>query len=73
MMSKEMADEVFNLAREYCSKLNESLAKVQDTCSHEDFDWYRTAVARVMACSQDHIMEPLIKQHPELEPEAWKD
>jgi len=73
MLRREIAEELFNLAHEYCAKLNESLAKVQDTCSDEDFEWYRTAVARVMASSQDHIMEPLIKQHPELEPEAWKD
>lgn len=73
MMSKEIAAELFALAREYGAKLNVSLARVQAACSQEDFEWYRNAVAHVMACAQDHIMEPLIKQHPELEPEEWKE
>ena len=73
MMDKELATELFDLAHEYGTKLNESLKRVQATCSREDFEWYRSAVAHVMACSQDHIMEPLIKMYPALEPEEWQE
>jgi hypothetical protein len=72
MMKRDIAEEIFGLTREYCSKLNQSLAKVQEQCETEDFEWYRTAVAYVMGYSHEYIMEPIIKQHPELEPESWK-
>ncbi|AUX20924.1 uncharacterized protein SOCEGT47_014000 [Sorangium cellulosum] len=72
MMKKEIAEEIFNSTREYCSKLNESLRKVEEECDAADFEWYRAGVAYVMGYSHEHIMDPLFKQHPELEPEEWK-
>jgi hypothetical protein len=72
MIKKELATELLELTRCYCDNLNRSTQKFKDECSAEDFEWYRDGVGRMMAYSYEHIMGPLFKQHPDLEPEEWK-
>jgi hypothetical protein len=72
MMKRELAEEIFCLTREYCSRLNQCLGKVQEQCETEDFEWCRTGVAYIMGYSHEYIMEPIVRQYPDLEPEEWK-
>jgi len=71
-MNKEIAREVSQLMLEYFGKLNTSLKLVQENCSKQEFDNYRKAIAKLMGDMTAEIMIPIFKEHPDLEPEDFK-
>jgi len=49
-------------------QLNESLAKVKDGSSAEEFIAYRRSVARLINSIFEEILEPIYAKHPVLKP-----
>ncbi len=67
-MDDAIAKEVSNLMLEYSAKLNQSVALVQNHCTEEEFEKYRTAIGIVMGYMFTEIMRPLYDEHPALTP-----
>jgi hypothetical protein len=70
--NEEIAREVSELMLDYGHRLNESLVRVQDHCTDEEFRLYRAAVGKVLGEMLLEIMNPLYKKHPGLKPEGLK-
>ena len=71
-MQKEVAAEILAFMLEYSGKLDQSVQRVKDTCSEQQFVDYRKAVGTIMGEMYMGIMWPIFSEHPELEPEEMK-
>jgi hypothetical protein len=49
-------------------QLDESVAKVRDGCSPEEFTAYRRCVGRIINSIFEGILEPIYVKHPALKP-----
>jgi hypothetical protein len=63
-----VARQVNALMIDFGGRLNDSVHLVADTCSTEEFQLYRRAVASVMAEMLTEVMNPLYRLHPSLKP-----
>lgn len=70
---KQIAKEVYDLMLTHYQQLNESVIKVMERCSEEEFKEYRFAVGHILGEEFFQVIEPLYKEHPELKPENWDD
>jgi hypothetical protein len=66
--SEMIAANVSDLLLEFGARLDASVELVMKNCSTEEFQQYRTAVAKVMAEMLLGIMNPVYAQHPKLKP-----
>lgn len=71
-MQREIADEIVTLMRGCSDKLNQSVQRVKDNCSTEEFLEYRRAVGQIMGTMCVDVMMPIFKEHPDLEPDSFK-
>jgi len=65
-----VAQQISDLMIEFGSRLDISIATVQEKCSSEEFTVYRRAVGRIMGEMLLEVMNPLYAQHPSLKPIA---
>jgi hypothetical protein len=65
--AKQVSDSMFEILRQ----VQESMAAVQETCSHEEYVAYRNAVGKVVAPIIFEVLEPLYSDHPALKPSDW--
>jgi len=56
---------------EIFSRVDESVARVKETCSAEEAAAYEKASGRVASAVVMDVLEPLYKAHPELKPHNW--
>ncbi len=66
--NKDVAKEISNLMLDIGARLDASVARVQSTCSEEDYQRYNNAVATIMAEMLLEVMNPLYTTHPDLKP-----
>ncbi|NUE66943.1 hypothetical protein [Snodgrassella sp. ESL0253] len=66
----KIAGEISNLMLNITTELNQSLFKVQDCCSKDEFIAYRRIVGKVMG-EIFFFLDPLFREHPELKPKEW--
>lgn len=71
-MQRDLASDIIALMREYSYKLDESARLVRERCSEEEFKRYRIAVGGVLVAIYSDIMDPIFKEHPDLEPDSLK-
>lgn len=69
--NRQIAAEISELMQAHYRQLNESVIKVMEQCSEEEFNAYRYAVAHILAEALFQVVNPLYKEHPELKPEGW--
>ncbi len=67
--NKEVAKEISSLMLDIGAKLDASVARVESTCSAEDFERYNSAVATILAEMLLEVMNPLYATHPDLKPQ----
>ena len=70
---KQIAAEIYELMQTHYQQLNESVIKVMEQCSEEEFKAYRLAVGHILGEEFFQVIEPLYKEHPELKPEGWDE
>jgi hypothetical protein len=68
---RDVAAEISKLMLETGSKLDASVALVQQRCSQAEFAAYRSAIGNIMGDLLD-IMNPLYLKHPDLKPKELK-
>jgi len=72
--SVETAKYVSELLLEINERLSESMERVQDTCSPENFLNYRRRVGTLVYSVFEQFLDPIYIKHPELKPpelEIW--
>ena len=62
------ANYVSDLFLDVNGRLNESIAKVQGSCSPADFEDYKRRVGRLINSIFEDILEPIYRKHPDLKP-----
>jgi hypothetical protein len=65
--AKQVSDSMSEILRQ----VQESMAAVQETCSHEEYVAYANAVGKVVAPVIFEVLEPLYSNHPALKPSGW--
>jgi len=68
-IAKQLLDELFDIS----SRLDASVAKVQELCPESELIVYRRGVGEVMGEMWDRLLNPLMVKHPSLRPPQLKD
>jgi hypothetical protein len=69
-----------NLAKEIIAemvisqkKYNELLLKIKTSSTDKDFDFYKKGFAQIMGTMLLDIVNPIVKEHPDLKPEELNE
>ena len=68
VMRKEIAQEMLSMLEAQSKELNNSLIRVQENCSKDEFEAYREEIGKIMGAMYLDIMKPIHRKYPELEP-----
>ena len=71
-MKHHIAEQVLATLHDASRKLNNMLWIVLNKCTKEQFDAYRRGVGGAMGYLFMDILEPIFREHPDLEPEELK-
>jgi hypothetical protein len=71
-MKKETAAEVLQIMIDCGARLDRSVQLVKDTSSDEEFQRYRSIIAKIMADMLIGVMNPIIADYPELKPKEMR-
>ena len=71
-MQKDTARQLTSIMLECCKKLDESIALVMTACTGEESMRFRRAAGKIMGHIFVEILDPIYREHPELEPEELK-
>jgi len=69
-MERETAQSVLALMFEYGGKLNDAMLKVRETSDKEEFARYRRAFGNVLDSAFEQIINPILEEHPDLQPDS---
>ena len=69
---RAVAEQVSRLMLNLGRELNDSVKLVQDSCSPEELNAYRSAVGKVMGEVLLAVLNPLYAAHPELKPKELR-
>ena len=72
LSNKETAREVEAAMRQCSAILNESIRRVMETCSDEEFKKFRRTIGAVMADIYLNVMQPIHQRYPDFEPPELK-
>ena len=73
LSDRQAASEVLKRAFDLSSGLEGSVATVLAPCPEEEGREYRRAVGHVMAEVYGRTRMPILRTHPDLTPEGWRD
>ena len=68
-MDKEIARSVVKEMQNAIQKMEDSLVFVRNGCSTEEFAAYRYGIGHALSEIHDRILDPIIREHPDLLPE----
>jgi hypothetical protein len=68
LSNKQTADDVEKSMRQCSALLDESVRKVMETCSEEEFLHFRRVIGRIMGTIYLEVMQPIHQKFPDLEP-----
>jgi hypothetical protein len=71
-MQKETAKQLTGIMLECCKKLDDSIVLVTDSCTGEESMRFRRAAGKIMGHIFVDILDPIYREHPELEPEELR-
>lgn len=72
-MKKELAQHIGQEIDEMLNRFGVTLQLVKDSCTSEEFNWYRSTVAPVMGTLVLDVLNPLYEKYPEAKPEGYDD
>jgi len=71
-VEKEIARQLMQLMLEYGSRLDKIVQSLQEHCPEQEFNKWRLSIGTVMGTMLVEIMNPLVKEHPDLKPRELK-
>jgi hypothetical protein len=71
-MDKQTAAQIRELLLECAGKVDESIGLMQKSSSQDEFQEYRRAAGRIMGAIYFEVLEPIYREHPDLQPEGMK-
>ena len=69
---QEIAKQLLEVLDECSAKINDSIRLVQNKCTNEEFESYRSAAGYVMGYIYTDVVAPIHHKHPDLEPPELK-
>jgi hypothetical protein len=69
---EQIAKQISDLMVEFGGRLDRSIALVQENCSEQEFETYRTAVSKILVAMLFEVMNPLYQRHFGLKPAGLK-
>ncbi len=69
-MKKEIAQQALAHIKTSIKELEESLVLVRDNCDEDEAMAYRYGVGYALSEIHDRILDPIIREHPDLLPEG---
>jgi hypothetical protein len=70
--NRDTAKYISDLMLDISERLDDSVAKVNKTCSPEEDSNYRRAVGKIMGRILLEVLNPLYAEHPSLKPEGME-
>ena len=67
-MEKDVARAILEVMFEYGGKLNDTMLMVHEAGDEEEFAQYRRAVGNVLDSAFANIIDPILAEHPDLQP-----
>jgi len=71
--SAKLATDVSAAGEHFVAALSKCLAEAKLSCSPEEYEQFKKAVASVVGTLEVDMLWPLYKKHPDLEPEGLRD
>jgi hypothetical protein len=68
----DIAKRVSELMLDFSTRIDNSIAEVQDNCDSDEFKAYRKTAGRVLGEIYTDILTPLYLKHPALKPPGMK-
>jgi hypothetical protein len=69
-MKKEVAQLAINHVKASIKELEDSLVVVRDNCDEDESAAYRYGIGYALSEIHDRILDPIIREHPDLLPEG---
>jgi hypothetical protein len=69
-MSREVAREIMDMALRQGAEQDATLARIRESCSDEDFVFYRRVIGKCMGAVILEVINPLVERYPDLKPPA---
>ena len=73
LSNKDTAGEVEKMMRQCSETLNESIRRVMEMCTDEEFKVYRRVIGEIMGAIYLDVMQPIHRRYPDLEPEESRE
>ncbi len=71
-MKRHVAEEALRGLFDAAAKMNDTLLLIQKECAEEEFVAYRTGTGLAMGYLYAEVIDPILREHPDLTPEALK-
>lgn len=71
-MKREVAEKAVTALLDAAGKMNDTLLLIQQECTEEEFLAYRKGTGHAMGYLYAEVIDPILKEHPDLTPEAIK-
>jgi hypothetical protein len=72
-MERHVAEQALTDLFDASRKMNTALLLIQKECPEKEFRAYRTGVGLAMGYLYNEIIRPILREHPDLEPEEMKE
>jgi len=72
-MKHQLAEEIINEMVINLKKHNDLLLKIKTTSTQKEFDFYKNGFAQIMGSMVLDIVNPIVKEHPDLKPEKLNE
>lgn len=69
-MNRDAAQKIIQMMVAHTNELSASVALVHENCSPEESKKYRLAVGHILSEMQDRVLDPLLREHPDLKPDG---
>lgn len=71
-MDRKIAEQVVPALFQAAAQMNNTLLLIQKGCSGEEFAAFRTGTGRAMGYLYDEVIDPILREYPDLTPEGIK-
>lgn len=65
-MNREVAQKIIHMMVAHTNELSASVMLVHENCSPEESKMYRLCVGHILSEMQDRLLDPLLREHPDM-------
>ena len=70
-MNLELAKKIGDEANDILGRLDMTAHWVKNSCTEDEFEWYKKLVAQVMTSVVIDLLNPFYEKHPDAKPEEY--